>query len=168
VIAGLEPFLLPLYQELDGVSRAGEVERVGRIARQLATPSRDLELLIHFYPLGRWLEKVGNLSRTLLQLRDVSESELRRTSASIARLDEPVSEAERAVAAARLVDASGVRGLAERFARARREGMSALDVARATLDERDEPPWLSNGALAMLRARREQRDQFCRAVIREG
>src|SRR5438445_124850 len=74
VIGSLETFLLPLYQDLDGVSRAEEVERIGQIARALAPPSRDLELLIHFHLLGRWLEKVGNLSRTILAVRDVSEN----------------------------------------------------------------------------------------------
>ena len=45
------------------------------------------------------LEKVGNLSRTVLAV-GIAENELRRTAASIVRLDEPVTEGERAVAAA--------------------------------------------------------------------
>jgi hypothetical protein len=163
----LEAFLLPLYQDLDGVSRADEVARVGRIARGLAPPSRELELLIHFHVLGRWLDKVGNLSRTILAVRDVTEAELRRTSASIARLDAPESEVERAVVAARLIAGAGVRGLAERLARARREGMSVLDVARAARAEHDEPVWLSDEARAMLRERRQVRDQFCDAILAE-
>jgi hypothetical protein len=110
-------FLRPLYQDLDGVTRLDAVERIGSIARRLAPASRELELLILFHPLGNWLEKVGNLSRTVLTVRDVSESELRRTAASIRRLDAPVTDAERAVAAAILIDSAGVRGFAERAAR---------------------------------------------------
>src|SRR5438477_8273822 len=114
----IEAFLRPLYQDLDGVSHFDEMQRVGRIARMLAPASRELELLIAFHRLGRWLEKVGNISRTVLAVPELTESDLRRTAASIARLDAPMSEAERAVAAAILIDSAGVRGLAERFVRA--------------------------------------------------
>jgi hypothetical protein len=33
-------FVRPLYQDLDGVSRLDDVERIGRIARAIYTPSR--------------------------------------------------------------------------------------------------------------------------------
>src|SRR5206468_1937380 len=67
----LEDFLRPLYQDLDGVTRFDAVERVGRIARQLYTPASDIEarafeLLLLFHGLRRWLEKMGNVSRTTL------------------------------------------------------------------------------------------------------
>ena len=162
----LDTFLLPLYQDLDGVSRLAEAERIGRIARRLAPPSRELELLLRFHVLGSWLEKVGNLSRVVLAVPDVSESDLRRTAASIRRLDAPQSEAERAVAAAVLIDGAGVRGLAERFGRARREGSSILDVAREELPP--VPNWLSDDARTMLEERRAKRAAFCGGVIAES
>lgn len=161
----LDAFLRPLYQDLDGVSRLEEAERVARIARRLAPPSRELELLLRFQVLGSWLEKVGHLSRVVLTVPEVSESELRRTAASIRRLDAPTTEAERAVAAAVLIDGAGVRGLAERFGRARREGSSLLDVARE--EEPPIPEWLSEQARALLLERRARRAAFCRAVLEE-
>ncbi len=118
----LEDFLRPLYQDVDGGSRYDEIERVARIARTLCESNRELELLLAFRGLGKWLDKVGNLSRTLLSVDGLTERELRATAASIRRLDAPVSDAERAVAAAILIDNAGVRGLAERVTRARREG----------------------------------------------
>ena len=92
----LQSFLRPHYQDLDGASRSDDAERIGAIARRLTAPSRELELLILFHPLGSWLEKLGNLSRVLLAVGGVNENELRRTAASIRRLDAPESEAERA------------------------------------------------------------------------
>jgi hypothetical protein len=163
----LDRFLLPLYQDLDGVSRAGEVARVGALARKLVAPSRDLELLIRFYVLGKWLEKVGNLSRTMLAAGGVTEGELRATAVSIRRLEAPVTEAERAVAAAIAVDGGGVRGLAERFARARREGSSVAEVARAALEENALPDWIDARAAAWLQSRRQERAAFCRRLLDE-
>lgn len=163
----IESFLRPLYQDLDGVSHFDEVQRIGRLARAFAPASRELELLIAFHRLGRWLEKVGNISRTVLAVPELTEADLRRTAASIARLDAPESDAERAVAAALLVDGAGVRGLAERLSRARREGMTVTDVARAALAEHDEPEWLPPAALSMLRERRAARDRFCEAITLE-
>lgn len=166
----LEAFLRPLYQELDGVSRVEERERIARIARRLYQPptpadARSFELLLRFHLLGRWLEKVGNLSRTTLAVPDVTEAELRRTAASMRRLDAPLTDAERAVAAAVLIDGAGVRGLAERFGRARREGISMIDVAR------EEPPpvpeWMTGPAREWLAQRREQRAAVCRALLEE-
>ena len=161
-------FLRPLYQDLDGISHFGEVERVGAIARRLH-PAADasFERLILFHRLGRWLEKVGNLSRAALAT-GIAEPELRRTAASIARLDAPQTESERALAAAMLIDASGVRGLAERFAHARREGKSVIDVATVALAENEVPEWLSDDARGMLAERREKRDAFCRAILAES
>ncbi|HEV7920255.1 MAG TPA: hypothetical protein VGR02_05635 [Thermoanaerobaculia bacterium] len=161
----LDAFLRPLYQDLDGVSRLDEAERVARIARRLAPPSRELELLLRFQVLGSWLEKVGNLSRVVLTVPEVSESELRRVAASIRRLDAPATEVERAVAAAVLIDGAGVRGLAERFGRARREGSSPLDVARE--EEPPIPTWMSDDARAMLLERRAKRAAFCQAILDE-
>src|SRR6266576_2939755 len=106
--ATVQEFLRPLYQDLDGVSRAGDAERIARIARVLhPRQSAALELLLAFHLLGSWLDKVGNLSRTALNT-DISETELRQTAASIRRLDAPVTEEERAVAAAILIDRGGV------------------------------------------------------------
>src|SRR5882724_1933021 len=100
----LESFLRPLYQDLDGASRFEEIERVATIARRLHVPSnegdsRHFELLLLFHGLGRWLEKVGNLSRAVLTI-GLSESELRQTAGSIRNLAAPSTDAERALAAA--------------------------------------------------------------------
>lgn len=168
----LEAFLKPLYQDLDGVSRFEEVERIARIARMLHSPptreeDRAFELLLRFHRLGRWLDKVGNVSRTLLTVRDVTEQELRRTAVSIRRLDDPQTDAERAVAAAILIDEAGVRGLTEHFARARREGNSLMDVLRAALSDLAVPDWLPPRAEEWLHARREARREVCRRLLEE-
>ena len=117
----LETFLLPLYQDLDGVSRFADVERISRIARRLHEGDDSFELLLLFQGLGKWLEKVGNVSRTVLAVGGITETDLWKTSASIRRLDSPETAAERAVAAAILIDQAGVRGLALKFVAARRE-----------------------------------------------
>lgn len=167
----LESFLRPLHQDLDGASRLDEVERVGTLARRLYAPppedERAFELLVLFHRLGKWLTKVGNLSRTALAVPGLTEAELRRTAASIARLDEPVSDAERAVAAAMLIDAAGVRGLTEHFTRARREGSSLMDVLRNALSEAGVPEWLPPHAEGWLHARREARRAVCRQLLIE-
>lgn len=168
----LDAFLRPLYQDLDGISRFEDVERVGRIARRLYTPAspadaRAFDLLIHFHRLGKWLEKVGNLSRAVLAVEGLTEAELRRTAQSIQRLESPVTEAERAVAAATLIDEAGLRGLTERFTRARREGNSTMDVLRAALADVGVPEWLPKGAEEWLHERRETRREFCRRLLEE-
>lgn len=168
----LEAFLRPFYQDLDGASRFDEVERIAKIARRIYEPAnaadaRSFELLVLFHRLGPWLEKVGNLSRTLLTVKGVSEEELRRTAGSIRRLDEPVTEAERAVAAAILIDSAGVRGLTELFARAKREGSSLMDVLRAALSDLYVPEWIPEVAEEWLHARREARRETCRRVLEE-
>jgi hypothetical protein len=165
----LEAFLRPLYQDLDGASRFDEIERVAAIARRLYAPeSADdaFELLLLFHGLGRWLEKVGNLSRVVLTI-GLSEAELRTTAASIRRLDEPSTAAERALAAALLIDSAGVRGLAERLSRSRREGSSVLDVVRNALADAAEPEWLPESAREWLKERREARREACRRILAE-
>lgn len=168
----IETFLLPYYQDLDGASRFDEVERIAKIARRLHSPAspeaeRAFELLLLFHRLGRWLEKVGNLSRTLLGVSGLTDAELRQTAMSIRRLDEPVSDAERATAAAVILDSAGVRGLTELFARARREGNSLMDVLRASLADVDVPEWLPPRAEEWLHARREARRDVCRRLLVE-
>jgi hypothetical protein len=163
----LMTFLRPLYQQLDGVSRVDDVERIAALARRLHPIATDsLELLLAFHLLGSWLEKVGNASRTTLAT-GVTDAELRRTAASIRRLENPQTDEERAVAAAVLIDSAGVRGLAERFARSRREGRSVVEVAREALAEADVPDWMGDEARAMLAERRSQRKEFAAAVIAE-
>jgi hypothetical protein len=168
----LESFLRPLYQDLDGASRLDEAERIGDIAHQLYAPARPsearaLELLLAFHLLGNWLEKVGSISRTLLAVGGIDEAELRSTATSIRRLEQPVSDAERAVAAAMLIDRAGVRGLAEHFAGARREGRTIADVARDALRERDLPEWLNDEGRVELERRRALRDAVCRQLLDE-
>lgn len=164
----LESFLRPLYQDLDGVSRFEDIERIAAIARQIHPQGdRDFDLLLLFHGLGKWLDKVGNLSRTVLVVGGLDESELRRTAASVRRLDAPASEAERALAAAILIDSSGVRGLAQRFASARREGHSVLDVVREALAGSWTPDWVPAAARPMLEARLDARVAMCRAILDE-
>jgi hypothetical protein len=168
----LAAFLRPLYQDLDGVSRLDEVERVAKIAHILYKPptaeeGRALELLLAFHRLDKWLDKVGNISRTVLSVPGVSEAELRRTAASIKRLEAPVTGAERAVAAAILIDNAGVRGLAEHFTRARREGSSQMDVLRNVLADVFVPEWLPESAHEWMHARREARREVCKRLLEE-
>src|ERR1043165_17215 len=91
-------YLRPLYQDLDGVSRMDEVERIARIARRLydVAGDDDFELLLAFHRLGNWLDKVGNLTRTALAT-GIPEAELHRVAASIRRLADPQTDAERPV-----------------------------------------------------------------------
>lgn len=168
----LASFLRPLYQDVDGASHTDAMERISKIARRLYQPptpaaERDLDLLLRFHRLGNWLDKMGNLTRTALAVEDISGAELRRTAASIKRLDAPVTEAERAVAAATLIDGAGVRGLAEHFAHARREGASQMDVLRNVLADVFVPEWMSEQAEEWLHARREARRQFCKRLLEE-
>lgn len=165
----LEAFLKPLYQDVDGVSRWEEVERVIRIARRLhkAQYDRSFELLLLFQGLGRWLEKVGNISRTVLAVGGITKEELRQTAASIRRLDAPAADAERTVAAALLIDGSGVRGLGQRLAAARREGRSLQDVVRDALAEGWVPQWMPESARPWLERRLEARRKVCMAILDE-
>ena len=164
----LQSFLRPLYQDLDGVSRFDDVERVAAIARRLYAPvdDRSFELLLLFHGLGRWLEKVGNLSRAVLTT-GLSEADLRATAASIRRLDDPTTDAERAVAAALLIDSAGVRGLAERLSRSRREGSSVQDVVRNALAETIIPSWVPGSAREWLASRYAARREMCRRILVE-
>jgi hypothetical protein len=167
----LESFLRPLYQDLDGASRFDDVERIAAIARRLYSPagdadSRAFDLLLLFHGLGRWLEKVGNLSRAVLTT-GLSESELRATAASIRRIDDPSTDAERAVASALLIDGAGVRGFAERLSRSRREGSSVQDVVRNALAEAVVPAWVPGSARAWLARRYEARREVCRRILAE-
>jgi hypothetical protein len=161
----LQAFLRPHYQDLDGASRSDDAERIGAIARRLTEPSRELELLILFHPLGSWLEKLGNLSRVLLAVGDVTENELRRAAMSIRRLDAPETEAERAIASAILIDGAGVRGLAERLSRSRREGQTIVDVI--SKEPPVAPEWMNDTAREMLERRIAARAEFCRAIREE-
>ena len=163
----LQRFLRPFFLDLDGVSRLDDAERIARIAHQLSPQrTRSLELLLAFHLLGHWLEKVGNASRTALNT-GVSEAELRQTAASIRRLEAPLTDEERAVASAILIDAAGVRGLAEKFSRARREGHTIIDAAREALADTSVPEWMSDEAREMLLTRRAARDAFARAILEE-
>jgi hypothetical protein len=160
-------FLRPLYQDLDGVSRWDEVERIARIARRLYDANDDgFELLLAFHRLGNWLDKVGNLSRTALAT-GIAEAALHRTADAIRHLGAPRDAAEEAVAAAVLIDGAGVRGLAERLTRARREGLTVEDVARAGLREVEVPEWFSAQARVLFLERAEARRDVCRRILGE-
>jgi hypothetical protein len=163
-------FLQPLYQDLDGVSRFEDIERVASIARLLYTPAeadaRAFELLLLFHGLGRWIEKIGNRSRAVL-VTGLSDAELRSLASSIRRLNEPSSDAERAVASAILIDSAGVRGLAERLSRSRREGSSVMDVVRDVLADAIVPEWMPESARKWLAARHAARREVCARILRE-
>ncbi|MBK5259755.1 MAG: hypothetical protein JJE51_09185 [Thermoanaerobaculia bacterium] len=164
----LETFLMPLYQDLDGISRFDDVERIARIARQLHPPeSLALDLLLLFHRLGNWLDRVGNISRVVLAVGGVSESDLRRTAMSIKHLEAPGTGEERAVAAAILIDREGVRGLAARFATARREGHSVLDVVREAVASSWVPDWVPSEGREWLERRHESRRAFCSVILDE-
>jgi hypothetical protein len=161
-------FLKPFYQDLDGTSHLDEVERIGTIARQVhGGDDRDLELMVLFHILGSWLEKVGNISRTTLAVGDVTEADLRRTAAAIRRLDAPITDVEKSLAAAILIDRSGVRGLAQRIAAGRREGHSLLDVVREALADSRMPEWVPAPARPWLESRLEARRTVCREILDE-
>jgi hypothetical protein len=163
----IERFVRPLYQDLDGVTRFDAVERVATIARRLAPPSRELDLLLLFHGLGPWLGRVGNRSRTTLAT-GLTEAELKSIDASIRRLVAPISVVERAVAAALAIDGAGVRGLAERLGRARREGMSIEDVARAGLAHEEVPSWMPLQAVVWMNERIAARQEVCRKILEEA
>lgn len=156
----LEDFVRPLYQDA-----FDDVERIGRIARQLHPPSRRLDLLILFSGLGKWLEKPRNLSRILLAAEGITDAELREVAASLRRLDDPQAEVERAVAAAKVIDAAGVRGLAERLTHARREGISIADVARE--EPTPIPDWMPALGRELMMERQEERARVCAAILEE-
>lgn len=163
-------FVRPLYQDLDGASRFDEVERVARIARRLhPEPTRMFELLILFHGLGKWLDRVGSVSRALLAVPGLTEGEMQEIVGSIRRLENPQTESERAIAAAQLVDAAGVRGLIQRFITARREGLTVVEVVREEL-ARDAvvPDWLPPQAADMIAERRRKRLELCEQILNEG
>ncbi len=164
----LRAFVAPLYQDLDGVSRLGEIDRIASIACHLHPGGdRAFELLLLLHGLGKWLEKIGNLSRMALAT-GIAEEELRAAMGAIRRLDDPRTDAERALAAAILIDGAGVRGLAERFTRARREGQSLMDVVRDALADSWVPDWMPEAGRAMLEERHAARRETCRKILAES
>lgn len=167
-------FVRPLYQDLDGRSRFEDTERVASIARLLHTPSseserREMELLLVFEGLGDWLKKLGNVSRTLLALGDVLHpGELRKVTESLARLELPQSSSEIALAAARIIDGSGVRALVQRTSVARREGSTPDSVVMEVAEEAMVvPDWMPAKAKAMVSERFAKRLDVCRAILAE-
>jgi|GEM_PF-534931 len=167
-------FVRPLYQDLDGSSRFDEVERVAMIAQRLHHPGTDrdsrlFQLTLLFQGLGSWLRKIGNLSRVILATGDcVAEEELREVAASLRRLDAPETDAEKALAAAQLIDQAGLRGLAARFAAARREGATAEEVVSGILEERPLiPAWIPEAARRWVESRYANRSAFCRQFLTE-
>lgn len=168
-------FLKPLYQDLDGVSRFDEVERVSAIARELHVPVSDqdrlgFELLLLFQGLGGWLARLGNVSRTVLVVgAGLHESDLQRVAGSLRRLDAPETLEERALGSAALIDQAGVFGLASRFLRARREGMGPAEVAREILSSEELlPAWILPAAKPRVLERWKARRQFCEQLLRES
>lgn len=171
--ARVETFIKPLYQDLDGVSRFGDLERIEKIARILhqtdsAEEEHHFTLMILFHGLDRWLRKMGSVSRACLVIGEpVSESDLRQVSESLRRLDAPATPAERALAAAILIDAAGARGLALRMSHARREGTALEEIAREEVDTPQRPPWLDARSLRWLEQRDAARRRACSLILAE-
>jgi len=170
----LTAFVRPLYQDLDGRSRFDDTERVASIARLLHTPAseserREMELLLLFEGLGDWLKKLGNVSRTLLALGAVlSPAELRNVTDSLARLHSPLSASEIALAAARIIDDSGVRALVQRTSVSRREGSTPDSVVMEVAEEAMiVPDWMPAKAKAMVSERFAKRLEVCRIILAE-
>lgn len=172
--ARLIAFVKPLYLDLDGASHFDDVERVSTIARRLYKPStlsetQTFELLLLFQGLGKWLGKMGNRSRTVLASNGaLGDKELQRLIDSLKRLESPEGPAERALASAIMIESSGVRGLAIRLGKARREGLSAGDVARGEIEERTHAAFpLEPRAAAWLEARHVRRSRVAREILEE-
>jgi len=170
----VEAFVQPLYQDLDGVSRVSDIARLEKIARALFQPESDQDehhfaLLLLFSGLGRWLNRMGNVSRAALIIgKGVSESDLRRVGEAIRRLDDPQSAAERAVATAGLIDAAGARGLALRFSTARREGTSPDEIVKEELQGAEPlPDWLDERSRRWLGLRADRRKAMCQMIVDE-
>ncbi len=151
-----------------------EVERIEAISRRLFKPEPEeetplLEILILFSGLRKWLERIGNFSRTTLALQGVvDEATLGRTLRSLRRLDAPVTAEEIALASALRIDDTGVHGLARKMARAKREGGSPAEVARAILDEEPSvPDWMSEEAAEWLSRREKQEKELCKQLLTE-
>jgi len=66
------------------------------------------------------------------------------------------------------IDAAGLRGLAERLARARREGKSVDEIATESLEDVDVPEWFPADARVMLLERWEKRREVCRQILEES
>ena len=167
-------FVRPLYQDLDGASRLDQIDRIAAIARLFHRPETEdgethFELLLRFQGLQKWLEKIGNFSRTTLALRGVVKEEaIGEVLRSLRRAETPESPAERALAAARLIEESGAHGLALRLSSARREGSSIAELARDVLANETTPPeWMSHEARSLLATRRARAKQFCEEVLSE-
>ncbi|MEO6260086.1 MAG: hypothetical protein ABIP63_07025, partial [Thermoanaerobaculia bacterium] len=64
-------------------------------------------------------------------------------------------------------DGSGVRGLAERMARARREGLSVGDVVREVLGDANCPGWMPERGHSWLLVRQHARRELCRQILEE-
>ncbi|HVR44565.1 MAG TPA: hypothetical protein VMS56_14095 [Thermoanaerobaculia bacterium] len=172
--AQLESFLKPLYQDLDGLSHFGDVERIGAIARRLHQPPAEserleLELLILFHRLGGWLSHMGNPSRVVFASEGrLSEDLVMRVAVSLGRLDDPGTEAERAVASALAIDSAGASGLVHGFFQARREGRTPIEHAREVMEsEPGVPPWMGPDAAAWLLARRRRARELAARILEE-
>ena len=174
LLTRIESFLKPLYQDLDGGSRLEEALRIGEIAATLYHPQteterRHFDVLILFQRLGKWLDKPRNFSRAVLVLEPtITTMELRRAARVLSSLENPTEAAAIALAAAAIIDAAGLRGLAEDFASARREGTTALEIAAGSLAH-DEPlpEWFPEQGHTLIDQRRQRRREVCRMLLDE-
>ena len=153
-------------------SRASKMSRACRCDRAAVVHAIDrcrftrLRVAARLPRPGRWLEKVGNLSRAVLTT-GLSESSCVRRRPRSAGSRDPSTNAERAVAAALLIDRAGVRGFAERLSRSRREGNSVQEWSATRWRRRScrigcRPP-RGSGWRSDMKARRE----VCRGILAE-
>lgn len=170
----VESFIQPLSQDLDGISRVGDILRLEEIARRLYRPEsaedeHHFTLLVLFSRLEKWLGRMGSISRAALAIgTGVSESDLRRVHESLGHLERPRTPAERAVASAQLIDAAGIGGLATRLAAARREGLTAREVAEEELGSPVPlPDWLDVSARDWIEGRDRARREVCHRLMDE-
>lgn len=166
-----EAFVRPLYQDLDGVSRFADVQRISAIARRLYSPADEndelqFELLLLCQGLSAWLGRVGSLTRASLAT-GIEEARFRRVAETLRRLDEPDTPEAVALAAAIRIDGAGLRGLAALLASARREGRSMEEVAREELAAPSLPAWMPLRAREWYERRSVARRQFCRELQAE-
>lgn len=162
----------PLLQELDGASRAGDAERIGRIAaRLLGKPSDTRELLLFtwLHPIASWLGKPGNFSRAVLGLSpEVTERELLEVLDVSRSLPNPKTPLGIAFASALAIDGAGVRGTLALLARARREGLAIDEAVDNLLAEPVvAPPFLSEHAVRWFAARRRKSLMFLELAVKE-
>jgi hypothetical protein len=135
----IEEYVRPLAIGLDGVTYFGDTERVVRAAERIAgdDPSIDrdvLYLLAMFSGQGRWVERLGQRSRTEIFLASagVPVPAMRALFRGLPRLaDGPRTAEEAVVHDALKLEELGATGIARRLLEGYRERQDFLEMAEA-------------------------------------